>query len=311
MNKLLIAGVLSALAAMTVAPHTAHAVEGTGNPTVANGLDTCDAPSLEQMNGFQASTNRTIGAYIGGANRACGNAQLSTTWVNTMKQRGWQIMPIYVGVQAPCTTLADVSTMSPDSNVSYAQGQASANDAIAGARAIGIQNGVIFDDMEAYAPSDCSPAVMSFLAGWNSKLHSGGYQSGVYGSMHSVVADLVRVASARPDTIWFARYDGAWTTQDPAIPGDLWVHHRIKQFANGHPESSGGVTLNVDDDAVDVPAAPVAPPPPAPAPPPPPPANTTVPWTRLNPDGPHSGGDTYPGAPVAVGPPNPNGPQVP
>src|SRR6516164_124804 len=81
-----------------------------GLPSEANGqilytglgFDTCAAPSTATMAAWLASPYRSVGIYIGGANRACGDGNLSAGWVGSVEGQGWRLVPEYVGLQAPC-----------------------------------------------------------------------------------------------------------------------------------------------------------------------------------------------------------------
>src|SRR5438445_12869536 len=67
------------------------------------GFDTCHAPSVKTMAAWwKSSPYRAIGIYIGGPNRACGDGNLSNSWVHSVNAMGWHLVPIYVGQQAPC-----------------------------------------------------------------------------------------------------------------------------------------------------------------------------------------------------------------
>ena len=68
------------------------------------GFDTCAAPSVSQMSAWLGSPYRSIGIYVGGVNRACATGNLSASWVSTVKAMGWNLVPLYVGFQAPCVT---------------------------------------------------------------------------------------------------------------------------------------------------------------------------------------------------------------
>src|SRR5215471_12966187 len=65
-------------------------------------FDTCEAPSLSDMSAWLNSSFVSINIYIGGANRACGNGNLSSSWVSSVEAVGWKLIPTYVGLQAPC-----------------------------------------------------------------------------------------------------------------------------------------------------------------------------------------------------------------
>ena len=94
---------------------------------------------------------------------------------------------------------------------------------------------------------------------WTTRLHTHGYFSGLYASAGSGITDLAAGRApglAPPDALWIARWDNQATVKDPAVPADAWApHQRIKQFAGGHKEAHGGVTLNIDQDYLDGPVA--------------------------------------------------------
>ena len=105
--------------------------------------------------------------------------------------------------------------------------------------------------MEAYG-SSCTGTVVNFLAGWNRQVRARGYRAGFYSSMASGIRDLVANPAVWSDEVWFARWDGVATTTDPGIPAGLWTNHqRLKQYAGGHRETFGGVTINIDSDECD------------------------------------------------------------
>ena len=137
------------------------------------------------------------------------------------------------------------------------QGAAAAEDAVTEATAIGIGTGSpIYFDMEAYSPTtSATKAVLTFLEAWTSKLHELGFQSGVYSSSGSGIADLAAQVSTGyliPDDIWTANWNNQENTLDPVLPSTAWANHqRIHQFRGGHDDTYGGVTINVDSDYVD------------------------------------------------------------
>jgi hypothetical protein len=220
------------------------------------GFDACAAPSLRTMQAWGASPYRTIGVYVGGAARACSQPNLTAIWITTIASMGWSVIPTYVGLQAPCTRFTN--RIAPSR--AAAQGAASANDAISDLQTLGLHAGSpVYFDMEAYptTSSTCVNAVRTFLDAWTARLHSSGYRSGVYSSAGSGIAQLVkdtaRASFHVPDDVWFAHWDGRTsTTGDPYVPDTLWAdHRRIHQYRGGHNETHGGVTINIDSDAVD------------------------------------------------------------
>jgi hypothetical protein len=222
------------------------------------GFESCQAPSLSSMGTWlSASPYRMVGVYIGGANRACSDGPLSATWLASVQSGGWLVAPLYVGLQAPCVTQPGLSTIDPATAAT--QGSQSADDAVARANAFQIPPGSpIYFDLEAYGRSQpaCTAAVLAFLDGWTRRLHDWGLVSGVYGSAGSLMTDLVSAwghSFTEPDAIWNGHWDGrAAVFGDPFIPDNLWAsHQRIHQYAGGHDETWGGVTINIDNDFSD------------------------------------------------------------
>lgn len=243
----------SATAGAAAARPRAHISSGGGVYT-GLGFDVCSTPSTGAMSSWDSSPYRAIGVYIGGANMACSQPNLTSTWVGQESAAGWHLVLIYVGLQAPSNSCgcAGISSGSASS-----QGTAAADDAIARAQALGIGSGnPIYDDMEAYSrTSTNTTAVMSFLSAWTTELHARGYRSGIYSSSGSGIADLVArygTSYAEPDELWIADWNGAKTTSDPSVPSSYWANHqRIHQYDGGHNETWGGVTLNIDHDYLD------------------------------------------------------------
>jgi hypothetical protein len=222
------------------------------------GFDACSAPSSATMQAWLASPYRAVGIYFGGDNRACAQPNLTAGWVTEQRAAGWHLMPIYLGRQASCTTSNKPNKI--NNAQAAAQGRAAADDAAVQARAIGLpRDSVLIYDMEAYRTDDpaCRAGVLAFIGAWTARLHDHAYLSGFYSSMGSGVADQVANYAtpgyARPDYLDFARWDQAATTSDPAIPAGYWApSRRMKQYRGDHNETWGGVTINIDNDYLDV-----------------------------------------------------------
>ncbi|MFC0533342.1 DUF1906 domain-containing protein [Phytohabitans kaempferiae] len=219
------------------------------------GFDACTAPSSAAMDAWLSSPYRAIGVYIGGVSRGCAQPNLTAEWVARQAANGWHIFPIYVGLQAPCTTYRNRI----DPAQATAQGRAAGDDAASKAAALGLaRESVIIADIEYYPRGGtCSQAVLEFLSGWTRALHAQGYRSSVYSSVSAAIADLVdnynNTAYARPDYIDFARWDGVATVEDAAIPASFWMPgRRIKQYRGDHVETHGGVAINIDSNQLDV-----------------------------------------------------------
>ncbi|MBS1860872.1 MAG: DUF1906 domain-containing protein [Actinobacteria bacterium] len=219
------------------------------------GFDTCATPSTSAMAAWGESPFRGVGIYIGGENSACAQPNLSSSWVSAQTTAGWHLIPTYVGLQATTSSCGSCAKMTAVAAAS--QGQAAAEDAVADATAIGIGAGSpIYFDMESYSPTtSATTAVLTFLEAWTNTLHALGYQSGVYSSGGSGIADLGRqVGSGRPlpDDIWIAEWNNQENTLSPVVPSTAWANHqRIHQYRGGHNDTYGGVTINIDSDYVD------------------------------------------------------------
>lgn len=232
---------------------------GTAGAEVFTGLgfDACATPSSRSMTAWAASPYRAIGVYIGGANRACSQPNLTTTWVGEQVAADWHLIPTYVGLQAPTSSCGSCALLSSNTSKATAQGTEAASDAVAKAQSVGIGPGSpIYFDMEAYTrTSSATAATLAFLSAWTVRLHSLGYTSGAYSSSSSGIADLGRAigsAYTLPDDIWTANWNGARNTLDPYLPSSAWAsHQRIHQYRGGHNETYGLVTINVDNDYVD------------------------------------------------------------
>ncbi len=235
---------------------SAAAGGGTASTFTGYAFDACNAPDPATLQEWLASPYRALGIYIGGANRACANLQLSPTWAAGAVASGWNLIPIYVGLQAPCASrdgLARIVAASASS-----EGTAAADDAAADSAALGLPAGSpIYFDMEAYALHDpaCTQAVQGFLGAWTAELHALGHLSGVYGSAASTIRDLQPLAAtaASPDDIWIADWNGVESVfGSPYVSDTLWTNHqRLHQYQGGHDETWGGATIDVDSSYVD------------------------------------------------------------
>jgi hypothetical protein len=225
--------------------------------TEARGFDTCNAPSLSSMQAWLASPYRVAGTYLGGVNWACTYGNFNATWVESVAAMGWRIIPIYVGLQAPCSTIPDVVTMSPSD--AAGEGTAAAANAVSLAAAFGYGSTTpIYFDMEGYdsANASCSAAVVTFLGAWTAGLEAAGYQSGVYSSASSGIVDLVAASATpgypSPQDLWIADWNGDPVTTDSYLSDAVFDdNQRIHQYYGAHTETWGGVTIDIDSDVAD------------------------------------------------------------
>jgi hypothetical protein len=235
-----------------IAPATLPVAPGT---FTGKGFDACTAPTSAQMQAWLTSSPyRAVGIYFGGDNRTCLQPELTPGWVAQQQAAGWHLMPIYLGLQAPCTLSNKRFRIDP--TAAAALGRAQAEDASLQAETLGLgRDSALIFDMENYASNDsvCTAVVNTFIDSWTRRLHELGYLSGFYSSMNSGVRDQVVAYPganyAHPDYLDFAKWDGIATVNDPAIPGTYWApYRRMKQYQGDHNETYGGVTINIDND---------------------------------------------------------------
>lgn len=260
--RLLAAG-LAAMATLVLAAPA----DAAGTPAPAPGthlmMDTASAPPLSTVQTWQASSPfSAIGVYIPVAPAMDDRydkvqANLTASWVSAVRAGGWQILPIYVGRQAPnkCTTRT-FKYISANPATAAAQGRAAASDAAASASSLGLSAGApIAYDMEAYAAGCATPALRAFYDAWTEQLHALGRMSAIYGSRNSTITDVASLPGhgfTAPDAVWVATASGqAQTASLPPLPDGTWPGKRLNQFNLGVTRTYGGVKLNIDESAVD------------------------------------------------------------
>jgi hypothetical protein len=241
-----------------------HGVPGTGFSVPGEfqgpGFDTCAAPPQVVMDAWRASSGYgSIGVYVGGVMLGCDQPSLSAPWVTRQVRRGWHIVPVYVGLQAPCSNFLE--RMSYDVTTARAQGEADAQDAMALAGGLGIvAPSTVYADVEGYdsTESRCVDAVLSYLAGWTFAMHTQAYQAGVYSSaasgMHDLSTHYSTLGAGRPDDLFMAW----WNHRDDVsggryVPRVQWSYHqRVHQYEGQQDESHDGYSLLVDRNYLDV-----------------------------------------------------------
>ncbi|MET8023055.1 glycoside hydrolase domain-containing protein [Streptomyces avermitilis] len=249
--------VASARAESSAEVPAAPAVPDDATSFKGKGFDACTAPSQASMDAWKGTSGYgAIGVYVGGVNRACAQPKLTAKWVQTQYANGWRFFPLYVGRQPSadggsclggCASITDPEP----------QGKDAADDAVRQAAAVGFGPGsVIYNDLEHYAGGNAvTTRVLTYLESWTTRLHELGYRSGAYGSVSSLITDLVEHADDRtlPDVIHFAHWNDEATTTDSVIPAALWAdHQRIHQYAGNRTETHGGVKISIDRNKLDV-----------------------------------------------------------
>ncbi|MFG3282668.1 DUF1906 domain-containing protein [Streptomyces sp. NPDC048111] len=258
----------SSPASSAVAPPGAPgAPGGSGSaPTVSfkgAAFDTCNAPSLADMRAWRSSPYRAIGIYYAGRGRHCPvQRNLNKNWVTQVHAMGWQVLPVFLGSQAPCVVAQNKKGV-PIGSRPVQQGRTEAGQAVEQARALGMLAGsALYLDLEAYDVhnASCARTTLDFVRAWNKEVRGRGYLPGFYSSADSGVRQIeqARVAgkSDMPAAIWFARWHtGPALYQEAALHKDAWQHRRIHQYAGDAAETHGGRRLVVDRNQVDAPVA--------------------------------------------------------
>jgi hypothetical protein len=223
-----------------------------------SGFDTCTAPATSTMRAWR-SHYAAAGVYIGGANAACAGGNLTAGWVKSVAGMGWNLLPTYVGPQAPCWSAG--SGVLINSGSAAAQGASVAADAVSDARSLGLPSGSpIYYDMEGYGQnSSCTSAVLRFLGAWDRQVQAAGYVTGVYSSQASGIVDMQSGAVKKtpgftpPQAIWIAWWNNVASLSDGTLTWPLTA--RAKQYSGNVNQTIGGITLNIDQDFVGGPLA--------------------------------------------------------
>ena len=122
----------------------------------------------------------------------------------------------------------------------------------------------IYYDLEAYPRGgSCTTAVKNFLDGWARQLNARGYRSAMYSSLCSGVLDAAAMAGDPTkvplNAVWMAAWNGTpkiygyGSSSVSAVGLALERPPAGAPVHGGHNEAYGGVTINIDSNAVDGP----------------------------------------------------------
>ena len=182
---------------------------------------------------------------------SCANTNVTAQWITTEVNRGYRLLFIWVGPQAPCTGYAD--RIPYNTSDAFDKGRAVAQNAFQHASAdldLTIADLPIVYDLENFDTTNasCLDAAKAFMRGWTSYLHQGVSQtSGLYGSVAGSGLDEFWSISPNPDFIWGAKWDGnSHTSQLSPVAAAHWTNRRHKQFIGETSRTANGVTLQVD-----------------------------------------------------------------
>ena len=229
-------------------------------------FDKCNVASTGDMNiWWNESPYQETNIYIGGIARFCDNTELTASWVKNVVEQGWNLIPTWVGPQAPCSAFNNRFSWNP--GTAREQGRREADAAYQTAKTLGLippgSQTILYYDLEAFPNHPlCREAAGELLAGWTARLHELGQVSGVYGAgCGSYPTDWPNLSSP-PDAVWLAHwiysgYNASATVWDVAcVPNTLWDNfERLRQYAGGHNETHGGATFNIDSNIARGPVA--------------------------------------------------------
>ncbi|RII11935.1 hypothetical protein DSC45_26935 [Streptomyces sp. YIM 130001] len=227
-------------------------------------FDTCEAPATSTMSAWRSSDYGAVGVYVGGRGRHCKKQpNLDRSWMRSVDDQGWGVLPLYVGSQSPCVHAKNKQDVRITGDPK-GQGKAEGRDAVNRAEALGIQpRSPLYLDMESYdiKKKACADKTLAFVRAWNREVRSQGYLPGFYSSADSGVTHMQQARRAGvedlPEVIWFARWNTAPDLYgEPALDQGSWFpHRRIHQYRGNSKETYGGRTLNVDRNLVEAPVA--------------------------------------------------------
>ncbi len=244
------------------------------------GFDICALPTLTQMQTWVTASPYQVVNLYGGPLHACPASQATLVKMQQLRQQGWKFIPTWVGPQSQCWNIASTRHILADPQprnvhagsrridneptIAYNQGISQAIEAIEWAAYLGLtaedrSQTIIYYDLEYYPKSDptCEPAAHAFMRGWIAQMHVQNNLAGLYTTSCAMPA----YANFSPalDAVWIARFLTPYQYRSdasvwgmPCIDDSLWNNQqRIVQYAGGHAESWGGITITIDSNVID------------------------------------------------------------
>lgn len=254
---------LATLALPALGGSNGHDTRGYSATNTEVGFDKCEAPTINQMQNWWTNSPYFVSiAYIGGANRSCGQANLNAAWISSIHAQGWGLLPTWVGRQAPdtCNSRAYATYISTSTTTARSQGIAEATAAYQAASSLGMDltKVPLIYNLEAYdGGTTCRAAVKAFIDGWTDYLFKEPGETfgvdakpGVYGSACGSFLDDFYTIANRPGFIWFAWWNGNKSTSNSTCIGAThWTGFlRHKQYLGSQRETWGGLAFTIDND---------------------------------------------------------------
>jgi hypothetical protein len=198
------------------------------------GFDACVAQSTGFMRSWLGSPFRATNIYLKSSQlaRDCrSQPELTPQWVHTVRTNGWSLLPIYIGLQAPCRD--DRGKKGFTASDARSSGRSDAGTAVDRMRALRLgKHNPVYVDVEPYdtTNSQCANAVVNYVEAWTRALHHRGYVAGIYAHASRGIEPIALHASPRPDDVWWALFNGNSSTSYPTLHGH-WKSHRIHQYS--------------------------------------------------------------------------------
>ena len=245
---ILFATTFSAMSVVTAAPPN-------GNTRLERhrGFDYCGTASTSTMSSwYSPSPFGSVGFYIGGITIAsvcpATVANHTNSWVSTVTAQGWNTVPIWDGLQSPCSGNSHRFAYGGGYSAGFTEGA----NAITIASGLGFLSGaVLWIDLEG-DNGTCHTDTNAFIQGWTNVLKAYGYKAGVYTSTYN--GNSLATNSPPPDEVWFAKWDNApsvFALGGIVNPVYWTLHQRAKQYVTQHNETYNGITLQIDTDCLD------------------------------------------------------------
>lgn len=220
--------------------------------TTSRGFDSCEAPTVAQMQNWK--TNSPYGwsiIYLGGSQRACPQNNLNSSWVSQVFAQGWRVVPTWVGPQSPTTSCAGCGDrFSTNSTTARQQGRDQAVLAANAAANISLPvPSIIYYDLERY--NTHTAAEEQFVIGWTEELAARGYKSGLYADDEFI--PRYDALAIKPDSVWIARWYATRPSTLPSadvIPGlanTVFAGKRLWQYLGDVNVTYGGLTIAIDE----------------------------------------------------------------
>jgi hypothetical protein len=224
------------------------------------GVDACGINTTARASAFWNNTPYSnIGVYIGGISAAC--PMNSGSFISALVAQGWQIMPLWVGPQASCSSFPH--RMSSNATTAFEQGKTEAHSSYLRLQSLGmsVDNTPVIYDLENYDTTNttCLNAAKAFIRGWVTQAHVPTAQkSGVYGSACASGLASFASLSPAPDFITGADWDNVKSVRSMScVSSSSWTGgRRHKQYRGDHSETWNGVTISVDNDCSNAPTYP-------------------------------------------------------